>query len=447
MTVGLGRGRLRHEGKKLLLKQQVHQFRRKQAEVVFKAGDRPFVVQPRPAAQFDNAVLQHRHFRGSTRIPQAAIDLDATGLAIDRQQFIRELPILGILGITQAEFDRLAEQMSPAFLRPGEVRIHGGIVADQDARKGVRIEDHPQGLGVFMNSEPDDSGFLREKGPDAVDAPTGFVGMDDRRIGHEQAEPVELLFPIAGQLTQHGIRLRFLQRQVLQKLEDGTDFVERQADDLDQIGDGYDNLQTEFAAAQNAGYLAILTARTAINFVGDQHGATLFHTPNRSRVRELTSARIDAFGVNFLDALGFGQLFRRGQAAPPTFWLLWAYFLAARLLPLFFGMDGKGLIDLGSAGIPQLFLKILDTLLGRLELLLGRLELLLGRLELLLGRLELLLKAHDPIDEAFSRDSSVSDIFSELVDGIHATTNLPNPAELWYTNFQRLDSYLAHRLI
>ena len=110
-------------------------------------------------------------------------------------------------------------------------------------------------------------------------------------------------------------------------------------------------------------------------------------------------------------------------------------------------MDGKGLIDLGSAGIPQLFLKILDTLLGRLELLLGRLELLLGRLELLLGRLELLLKAHDPIDEAFSRDSSVSDIFSELVDGIHATTNLPNPAELWYTNFQRLDSYLAHRLI
>ena len=120
-----------------------------------------------------------------------------------------------------------------------------------------------------------------------------------------------------------------------------NDFVERQPHYLDQVGDGNHDFQTEFTAAQNSGNLAISTAGTAINFVGDQHGAALFHTPHRSRVRELTNARIEAFGVNFLGAFGFGQLFRRGQAAPPSLWLLGAFFLAACLLSLFFRFDGK----------------------------------------------------------------------------------------------------------
>ena len=60
------------------------------------------------------------------------------------------------------------------------------------------------------------------------------------------------------QLMHQGVGLRLAQLQILEKVEQETHFVEREADDIDLKGDGDDDLQGEFAASQDAGDLAIL---------------------------------------------------------------------------------------------------------------------------------------------------------------------------------------------
>ena len=109
------------------------------------------------------------------------------------------------------------------------------------------------------------------------------------------------------------------QLQVLEELQHQTDFVERQADDIDQIGDRDDDLQAELAAAQHAGNLAVLVLGAAIDFVGDQHRSAVFQTPHRPRVRQLAILFGHAFGKDLLGALGQLELVGGGEPAASTF--------------------------------------------------------------------------------------------------------------------------------
>ena len=85
------------------------------------------------------------------------------------------------------------------------------------------------------------------------------------------------------QLMQQGIDSRLVQFQVLEE-EQLTNFVEREAEDIDLIGDGDDDLYPEFTASEYAGDLALSVVRTAKNAVSNQHGPAIFQPPNRPRM-------------------------------------------------------------------------------------------------------------------------------------------------------------------
>ena len=69
--------------------------------------------------------------------------------------------------------------MSPALLRFRELAVNGGIIADYSAFVLCRVEHCGKSLRVFVYTEQDDSGLFGEKGPHALDAPTGLIGMND----------------------------------------------------------------------------------------------------------------------------------------------------------------------------------------------------------------------------------------------------------------------------
>src|ERR1700720_1424813 len=108
-----------------------------------------------------------------------------------------------------------------------------------------------------MNAEQQHACFLRKKRPYAVQAPTSLVGMHHQRVGQQRAEQVKLALPIARQLRKQRVGLRLAETQVLEEIEEMTDFVERQADDINQVGDLGDDLQTVLATAQYAGDLTV----------------------------------------------------------------------------------------------------------------------------------------------------------------------------------------------
>src|SRR5579859_6739470 len=113
---------------------------------------------------------------------------------------------------------------------------------------------------------------------------------------------------------------------MLEEIEEHTNLVKRQADDVDQIGDLHHDFQAEFAAAKHAGDLAILAVRTAIDLVSDQHGAALFQPPDRADMGQLALALVDAVGENRLSPLGPFDLVRRTEAAPPPLGPALAFF-------------------------------------------------------------------------------------------------------------------------
>jgi hypothetical protein len=93
-----------------------------------------------------------------------------------------------------------------------EAGINRGIVTKHDAGKGRRIEERMERGGVLRYAEQQHSGFLREQGPNAVQAPACLVAMDHQRVGQQRAERVKLALPLARQAIQQRIDLAFAQR-------------------------------------------------------------------------------------------------------------------------------------------------------------------------------------------------------------------------------------------
>jgi hypothetical protein len=177
---------------------------------------------------------------------------------------------------------------------------------------------------------------------------------------------------------QQGVCLRLAQLQILEEVEQETRFVERQADDIDLKGDGDDDLQTELAAAQHAGDLAILVVRTAKNAVGNQHGLAIFQTPHRPRMGQPAIAVGDAIGIDVFGPFRLRDLVSGADTATSPFGFGLASLLAAGFLALLFGAHGKGLIDLGGPGSArQQFLQFRDPLLQFGVVLLGGLQFML----------------------------------------------------------------------
>jgi hypothetical protein len=69
-------------------------------------------------------------------------------------------------------------------------------------------------------------------------------------------------------------------------------------------------------------------------------------------------------------ALGLGDFLGSADPTASALVLLLVAFLgvAARLLPLFLGTQGKGLLQLGGGGVPALFFEFRNTLVCCLEL-------------------------------------------------------------------------------
>src|SRR4051812_30724635 len=212
-----------------------------------------------------------------------------------------------------------------------------------------------------MNAEQHHACLLREERPDAVQAPTRLVGMHHQRAGQQRAERVKLALPIARQLIKQRVGLRLAEAEVLEEIEEMTDLVERQADDIHQVGDLGDDLQTVLAPAQDAGDLTVPVAGATIDLVRDQHRSTVFQAPHRPNMRQATGVRRDTLGKDGLGSLRLRDLVVGGYATASSLWLALASFLAARLLSLFFRPRREWFADLRRRCATALFLKLFDA--------------------------------------------------------------------------------------
>src|SRR3954468_23977392 len=220
---------------------------------------------------------------------------------------------------------------------------------------------------------------------------------------------------------QQGVGLCLAQLQVLEEVEHETDLVERQADDIDQIGDGDDDLQGEFAAPEHARDSAIAVVRAAKNAVGNQHGPAAFQPPDRPGVGMPAVAALDPVGIDILGPFRLGDLVGGADTATASVGFASASLLAAGLLPLLFGAHREGFIELGCPGGS-----------GQLLLKLGVAVLELG--DSLLGGLQLTLYGRDQIDQSIGVDPSAEYIGLELLDGVH-TRFLADSADCGKTCF------------
>src|SRR6185312_16070624 len=117
-------------------------------------------------------------------------------------------------------------------------------------------------------------------------------------------------------------------------------------------------------------------------------------------------------------APGLGDFLGGADTAAPALVLLVAFLaFAACLLSLFFGTQGKGLVQLGQRGArgTTAFLKFRDALVCCLEL---------------------LLQGHDEVNQPIEVDASLTHILLELFAGIHAV-KLPNRSSRSCASFQK----------
>ena len=134
--------------------------------------------------------------------------------------------------------------------------------------------------------------------------------------------------------------------------------------DTEVGGAGDDDLQGEFAASQDAGDLAILVVRAAINAVGNQHGPAIFQTPHRPGMGQPTIAVGGASGIYLFGPFRLRDLVGAANTAASPFGFVLAALLAAGRLAFLFGTQGKGLSKLGWPGRGrQLLLQFRDPLL------------------------------------------------------------------------------------
>ena len=336
VTVRQGDWRCCHEREQLPSHRQRHQFVDERPVIVGEFPSRRCVGEPCRLAEFAQPVLQRCHFEGSTSIAQPPITLRGAGFAINVQQFIREPAVLDIARVLERQLDRFSQQMRPTLLRRGKVRVHRRIVADHDAFERRGFEDLLQRLSVLVNAEQPDPRFLRDKRPDAVQAPTRFISVDDRGVRQSCAESFEFLFPMSRQLTEQGVDLRFSQQQVLEEAEGQTDFVEGQTGDIDPMSDRDADLLTKFAAIQHAGNLTVLVARAAINLVSDSHRPGVFQSPHGPHRRQPARVLRKTRGKNRLRPFRQRHRFCCPNRTATTSWSLLLALLPTLLLPRLF---------------------------------------------------------------------------------------------------------------
>ncbi len=120
-------------------------------------------------------------------------------------------------------------------------------------------------------------------------------------------------------------------------------------------------------------------------------------------MRQPTRTRRDTLGKNRFGSFGLRDLVVAVEPAATPFPFALAFVLAARLLALFFGPQGKWLSELSRSSAPDFLLKFLDLPLGRLQL--------------LLRRLELTLKAYDQIDKSFGAVAALDRVSFKVEDG------------------------------
>ena len=219
------------------------------------------------------------------------------------------------------------------------------------------------------------------------------------------------------QLIQQRVDLRLSQRQVLEEVHQQADFVERQADDIHLVGDGDDDFQSELAATQRAGDVALLTFRAAINFVGDERRPAAFGPPHGPRVREFAVAFGHAGRKDFLGPRGLGDLVRRGEASPPRRPASLAPLFSAGLLPFFFLPQRKRLIHLRRHPTPSL--QLLDATLRFLQL---------------------PMRCHDQLDPPIDINPPQANVPLQFFQTIHATFII-DPSNSRSAGVHRLDSY------
>src|SRR5450432_3779154 len=192
--------------------------------------------------------------------------------------------------------------MRPTLLRLTKIRIHRRIVTDHQANERVRIEDLCQRVGVLVYAKQEYARLLRQKRPHAVDAPTRLVRMHYHRVSQQRTQDLELILPMPRQLAQQAIRLSFTEFQILQELQGQTNFVKGQPHDINEVSDLNDDLHAEFAATEHTGNLAVLLLGTAIDLISDEGGTTVFQTPHRPSMRQLTLFRRKALRKTLLRA-------------------------------------------------------------------------------------------------------------------------------------------------
>src|SRR3954447_4415364 len=283
-----------------------------------------------------------------------------------------------------------------------------------------------------MNAEQQHACLLRKERPDAVQAPTRLVRMHHQRVGQQRAERVELALPIARQLIKQRVGLRLVEAEVLEEVEEMTDFVERQADDINQVGDLGDDLQAVLAPAQDAGDLAIPVAGATIDLVRDQHRSTAFQAPHRPNMRQATGVRRHTLGKNGLGSLSLRDFVVAGYATASSLWLALAPLLAASLLSLFFRSSREWFVDLRRRRALALFLQVFDASVQLFNA--------------SVRGFKFPAQVRDQINEPFGADPPLSQILFERLDDIHTPSILANPADLGEHRFHRMDSYRSPRV-
>ena len=176
--------------------------------------------------------------------------------------------------------------------------------------------------------------------------------------------------------------------------------------------DGQHAFDPKLATAEDAGDLAVLTVRAAIDFVGHQHRLAVLQPPYRPYVRESAVCFRHALGKNFLGPHRLSDLLRGGPPPAPQPPLSLASFLSTGSLSLFFRPQRERLRDLLRWRAAQLLLQFRDPPLRLVELL-------LRLVESLLGRPQLPLRHQDHFDQSIKRDLAPEDIFLELLN-VHA---------------------------
>ena len=237
---------------------------------------------------------------------------------------------------------------------------------------------------------------------------------------------IELLFPLPRQPLQQGIGLRLPQFQVLEEVHQQAHLVERQPDDVHLIGDGQHDFRPELATAEDAGDLAVLILRAAIDFIGHQHRLAVLQPPYRPRVRQPAVFFLHARRKDFLGPHGLGDLLRGASSARPA-----TAFRFRRFFPRASCRCSSARTENGC-----------ETFLRRRA---AQLPLPVLRSAASPGRvpdsrsLQLSLQRHDHIDQPIERDPPREDIFLELLN-VHAPFII-NSREITQRQFQEIDSY------